>query len=171
MYGQGWYGSQPHRLGAGRLDGRPGVSPGHLACGRRIAGLGGRVQPMPYNYGTNITYQDNQVYYGNQPVATADEYYQQAATLAAEAPRPAAESGDWLPLGVFALVQKEQSDPHYVIQLAVNKSGAIAGNYTDLISGTTSPIQGAVDNKTQRVAWTMETTRRLAKPGLQPDQG
>ena len=59
------------------------------------------------------------------------------------------------PLGVFALVQKEQSDPHYVMYLAINKSGIIGGNYTDLVSGTTVPIQGAVDKKTQRAAWTV----------------
>ena len=62
---------------------------------------------------------------------------------------------DWLPLGVFALVQKEQSDPHYVMHLAINKAGVIGGNYSDLVGGTTVPIQGAVDKKTQRAAWTV----------------
>ena len=41
------------------------------------------------------------------------------------------------------------------MQLAVNKSGAVAGNYSDVISGTTIPIQGAVDKQTQRLAWTV----------------
>ena len=45
------------------------------------------VQPFAYNYGTDITYQDDQVYYGGQPVATAEQYYQQASTLAQSAPR------------------------------------------------------------------------------------
>jgi hypothetical protein len=60
-----------------------------------------------------------------------------------------------MPLGVFALVEKEQSDPHYVMNLAVNKAGTIAGNYTDLIGGTNVSIQGAVDKKSQRAAWTV----------------
>ncbi len=114
---------QSRRLGGGGLDGRSGLGPGHLARRRRIAGLGAGVQPVAYNYGTNVTYQDNQVYYGNQPVATADQYYQQAATLAQSAPAADAAADEWMPLGVFALVQKEQSDPHYVMQLAVNKVG------------------------------------------------
>ena len=100
-------------------------------------------------------------------MATAADYYQQAATLAATAPAPDAQSGDWLPLGVFALVQKEQSDPQYIVELAVNKSGMLAGNYSDLISGTTCPIQGAVDKKTQRVAWTIGNNKNtVGETGL-----
>ena len=118
-------------------------------------GWGGSVQPVAYDYGTNVTYQGDQVYYGGQPVATADQYYQQACDARQSAPPPDPNSGEWLPLGVFALVQRDQSDPHYVMQLAVNKSGALAGNYSDLISGTNVPIHGAVDQKTQRVAWTV----------------
>ncbi len=154
LYGQGWHAANPGAWApAGWTAGRAWSAATWPAVG---ASLGwGSVQPIAYNYGTNITYQDNQVYYGDQPVATAGDYYQQAATVAASAPAPAAQSDDWLPLGVFALVQKEQSDPNYVMQLAVNKSGALGGNYTDLVSGTTRPIQGAVDKKTQRVAWTI----------------
>ena len=87
----------------------------------------GSVQPIYYDYGNNISYQGDQVYYGDQPVATADDYYQQASSLAASAPSPAPNSDDWMPLGVFALVQNDQSDPHYIVQLAVNKSGALRG--------------------------------------------
>ena len=58
-----------------------------------------------------------------------------------------------MPLGVFALVQQEQSDPRNIVQLAINKSGAIGGNYTDLFSDTTAPVHGAVEQKTQRVPW------------------
>ena len=72
-----------------------------------------------------------------------------------------------MPLGVFALVQKEQSEPHYVMQLAVNKSGTLGGNYSDLVSGTTLPIQGAVDKKTQRVAWTVGNNKNtVGETGL-----
>ena len=60
-----------------------------------------------------------------------------------------------MPLGVFGLVKGAESDPHYVMQLAVNKSGAVAGNYYDVISGTSVPVQGAVDKQTQRLAWTV----------------
>jgi hypothetical protein len=125
------------------------------------------VQPFAYNYGTNITYQDDQVCYGDQPIATADQYYQQASVLAQSAPAPDPNSSEWLPLGVFALVQGDQSDPHYIMQLAVNKSGILAGNYSDLMSGTNVPVHGAVDRKTQRVAWTVgENKHTVGETGL-----
>ena len=43
----------------------------------------------------------------------------------------------------------------------------MAGNYSDLISGTTVPIQGAVDKKTQRVAWTVGNNKNtVGETGL-----
>ncbi len=118
------------------------------------------MQPVAYDYGTNITYQGDQVYYGNQPVATADQYYQQAATLAQSAPPADPQATNWMPLGVFALVKDAQDTPHYVMQLAIDKSGALAGNYCDLASDTVHPIHGAVDRDNQRVAWTVGNNAR-----------
>ena len=40
------------------------------------------LEPYSYNYGNSIVYNDNEVYYGNQPAGTAEQYYQEAATLA-----------------------------------------------------------------------------------------
>ena len=166
MYGKGWYGAHPGAWApTGWTAGRAWGAATWPAVGASF-GWGGSVQPVYYNYGTNITYQGDQVYYGDQPVATADQYYQQASALAQSAPAPDPNSGEWLPLGVFALVQGDQSDPHYVMQLAVNKSGALAGNYSDLISGTNVPIHGAVDKKTQRVAWTVGDNKT---PWAKPD--
>jgi hypothetical protein len=154
LYGSSWYAANPGAWApAGWTAGRAWSAASWPAVGVAL-GWGG-VQAAAYNYGTNVTYQDNEVYYGAQPVATAEEYYQQASTVAESAPPTPPTADDWMPLGVFALVQKEQSDPHFVMNLGVNKSGAIAGNYSDLISGTTVPIQGAVDKKTQRAAWTV----------------
>jgi hypothetical protein len=152
-YGTGWYAAHPSAwTPTGWAAGQAWGAATWPAVGTSLGWSGG-VQPVYYNYGTNVTYQDGQVYYGGQPAATADQYYEQAATLAQSAPAPNPQSGDWTPLGVFALVQHEQSDPHYVIQLAVNKAGVIGGNYTDMVSDTTTPVHGAVDQKTQRVAW------------------
>ncbi len=135
LYGQEWHAANPGAwTPTGWTAGRAWATSTWPAVGVSLGW--GSMQPVSYNYGTNVTYQDNQVYYGSQPVATAADYYQQAATLAESAPAPA-PSDDWLPLGVFALVQKEQSDPHYVMHLAVNKAGVIGGNYSDLVGGTT----------------------------------
>jgi hypothetical protein len=167
MYGSGWYGAHPGAWApTGWTAGRAWSAATWPAVGTAF-GWGGGVQPFAYNYGTDVTYQGDQVYYGGQSVATADQYYQQASTLAQSTPAPDPNSGEWLPLGVFALVQGDQSDPHYVMQLAVNKSGALAGNYSDLMSGTNVPIHGAVDQKSQRVAWMVgENKRTVGETGL-----
>lgn len=157
MYGAGWHAANPGAWSAaGWAAGRAWTPATWPSVGTTL-GWGAGVQPVPYNYGTNITYQDNQVYYGSQPVATAEQYYDQASALAQTPPPPAADAkaDEWLPLGVFAFVQKEEAEPHYVMQLAVNKSGVIGGNYSDVVGGTNVPIQGAIDKKTQRAAWTV----------------
>jgi len=115
----------------------------------------GNVQPIYYDYGNNITYDDDQVYYGDQPVASAQQYYDQASNLATSAPPDKGKDDEWQPLGVFGLVQGDQSDTSAVFQLAVNKSGAIGGNFADMLSGSNLVVHGAVDQKTQRAAWTV----------------
>jgi hypothetical protein len=71
--------------------------------------------PIPYDYGSNVTYVDNTVYLNDDPIASAPEYYQSAASLVqtgeqADIPnQPPSESNQqantsnpkWLPLGVF----------------------------------------------------------------------
>ena len=116
----------------------------------------------PYVYGNNITYQDNSVYYGSEPVATEQEYYQQAADIAGSQSTPAAGTKQqWLPLGVFGLVAEGQKTPDMVFQLAIDKAGAIRGNYYDQILDTTIPVSGAVDEKNQRAAWTIGKNKKL----------
>ena len=43
-------------------------------------------QPVYYSYGDNVYYQDDQVYYGTQPIATAEEYAMQAEAIATSVP-------------------------------------------------------------------------------------
>ena len=43
--------------------------------------------------------------------------------------------------------------PDMVFQLAVDKNGTIRGNYFDQVTQTNLPVTGAVDKKSQRVAW------------------
>jgi hypothetical protein len=116
--------------------------------------------PTYYDYGNNVTYQDNQVYVNNEDVGTADQYTQQAAALAqAGTQAQAPPQQDWLPLGVFALCKP--GNPHYdvVLQLAVNHDGILRGNYTDTKSNRIEPIHGSVDKQTQRVAFTVGDNR------------
>ena len=53
------------------------------------------------------------------------------------------------------MVQSQQTDPAMIFQLAGNHEGIVRGSFYSTITGTTLPVHGAVDRKTQRVAWTM----------------
>jgi len=118
-------------------------------------GWGAGVAPVYYDYGTNVTYDGDEVYYGDQPYASADDYYQQAVDIANNAPATGDTEGEWKPLGVFGLVQGDQDSASAVFQLATNKQGAIAGNFADSLTGSTMQVHGSVDQKTQRAAWTV----------------
>ncbi|MGO9111729.1 MAG: hypothetical protein ACLP9L_21085 [Thermoguttaceae bacterium] len=155
VFNPSWYGANP---GAWAAAGWTAGQAWDAATWPAVAawcGWGAAAQPAAYGYGDNVTYQGDEVYYGTQPVATAEEYYQQASTLAESAPSPAPDDNAWMPLGVFSLVQGNQTDSSTIFQLAINKSGAIAGNYYNALTGTTFPVQGSVDKQTQRVAWTV----------------
>jgi len=128
-------------------------------------------QPVYYNYGENVYYADDNVYYGDQPIATVDQYIEQAQAIATSIPpdvQPAAE--DWLPLGVFAITQDGESandEPTLFLQLAVSKQGIIAGMFRNTTSGVTKSVEGMVDKETQRAAWTAEgESRPLMETGL-----
>ena len=114
-------------------------------------------QPVYYSYGDNVYYEGDSVYYGTQPVATADEYAQQAEAIATSVPDIQPAASDWMPLGVFAITQDGETsgaDPTMFLQLAVSKQGIISGTYQDTATGSNEAIEGMVDKQTQRAAWT-----------------
>jgi hypothetical protein len=117
--------------------------------------LGWSAAPAYYDYGDNVTYQDGSVYYGDQFEATAGDYYQTASNLAASGARTAPDDTDWLPLGIFAVVEGGQQKPSMSLQLAVNKQGILRGNAIDDVTQKMLPVQGAVDETTQCAAWTV----------------
>lgn len=112
--------------------------------------------PVYYNYGENVYYDDGSVYYGDQAVATAAEYAQQAEAIVESAPETAADKSEWMPLGVFALTpdgQESGPEPTLFLQLAVSKEGIISGLLNNTTTNSTQTIEGMVDNKSQRCAW------------------
>ncbi|MGO9566450.1 MAG: hypothetical protein ACLP5H_02805 [Desulfomonilaceae bacterium] len=110
--------------------------------------------PTYYDYGGGIYYQDEQVYMSGKPVASAEEYYQQASTLATTAPPAQTKETEWLPLGVFAISRDQATDSNTLLQLAVDKTGIIAGTYYNTTTDIGRPVRGQLDKKTQRAAWT-----------------
>ena len=86
--------------------------------------LRGRCLP----YGSNVVYEGDTVYFNGDPVATQEQYAQQAITIAETGKQAeASKEEEWLPLGVFAMVQGEGSSSNDLFQLAVNKAGTIRG--------------------------------------------
>jgi hypothetical protein len=120
-------------------------------------GWGGSTD-YPYDYGNNITYDGDNVYYNSQPAGTAEQYYQEASNLASTTSSTPSDSssGDWLPLGIFGLVEGDSKTPTRTFQIALNKEGTIRGNSTNQY-GNILPIHGAVQKRTQRVCWTVGT--------------
>ena len=128
-------------------------------------------EPVYYNYGNNVYYQNDTVYYGDQPVATADEYAYQAEQIATSIPDTQPAPEDWMPLGVFALSAAEESsqgvEPTLFLQLAVSKQGIISGSLQNTTADTVKQIEGMVDKQSQRAAWTVAgETRPIMETGI-----
>jgi hypothetical protein len=113
-------------------------------------------QPIYYDLGGNVYYEDNSVYYNGEAVGSAEAYAEQTTELAASVPDDvSADDVQWLPLGVFALVKEDQEDPTMFLQLAVSKEGIIGGTYQNTVTDSALPIEGMVDKESQRAAWTI----------------
>lgn len=114
-------------------------------------------EPVYYDYGESVVYQDDAVILNGTEQVPAEQYAQQATTLAAAGKDAsvALNGDDFQPLGVFALVQEGDETSTNLFQLAVNKGGTIRGNYYNALTDTTEPVYGSVDRKTQRAAWTV----------------
>jgi len=128
----------------------------------------GSAAPIYYDYGNNITYQNDDVYVNGQDSGSSTQYYNQAATLATTGAQADAPSdGDWLPLGVFAFSKQGDNTSTVTIQLAVNKQGVIRGNSNDSSNQKTDTVSGSVDKQTQRVAFTIgDATTTVIETGL-----
>jgi hypothetical protein len=66
-------------------------------------------------------------------------------------------------------MQKGVTETHRYMQLAVTKDGVIGGTYFNETTNTSRPLQGTVDKKTQRAAWTFadgKNTDTIAETGI-----
>jgi hypothetical protein len=152
LYTTGWYGAHPNAwVGAGIATGAWTAA----SWNNMNAWFGTSAAPMYYDYGNNVVAQGDNVYVDGQDAGTSQQYYDQAADLANAGATAPAEDANWLPLGVFAMSRGDQKTSHMAIQLAVDKQGTIRGNFTDTKTNQTLSVQGSVDKKTQRAAWTI----------------
>ena len=100
-------------------------------------------------------YEGDNVYYNNEVVATTQEYAEQAQAIVAAVPDANPEEVEWMPLGVFALAQKDGSveDATMYLQLAISKEGIIAGTFQNTATDESFEVQGTIDQESQRAAW------------------
>jgi hypothetical protein len=123
--------------------------------------------PISYDYGESIYVEDGTVYDGDQPIASSEEYYDQAVAIAGAGADAEGDDEDWMPLGVFGIVTDGQKTPEKSLQLALSKEGVIRGNLIDEMTGEPKPIQGSVDKESQRVAVSLvDDTSIVAEMGL-----
>jgi hypothetical protein len=130
-------------------------------------------EPVYYDYGTggNVTYENNNVYIGGEPVATTDEFAMSAMDLATVPPPESEEQAaetEWMPLGTFAVsTDAKDTQPSMTVQLAVSKDGIVSGTLFNMDTDQAQAIQGQVDKETQRVAFRIgESENVVAETGL-----
>lgn len=106
--------------------------------------------PVSYSYNESNVYVE-----GDQtPTASQDQQAQEAQQLS-QASTPANTNEQWLPIGVYALVQGSETQSQMLMQISVSKSGLISGSYYNVLSNNSQPLSGSLDKKTQQVAWTV----------------
>ncbi|MCE9606454.1 MAG: hypothetical protein K8U03_16285 [Planctomycetia bacterium] len=151
-FGAGWRGYYPNAWWPGQWA---VAATAWTAATWAVAGsyVGVTGDPNYYDYNNGVSYQDGTVYYGDQPVAAADQYYREALDLALRGEQSTGD--DWLPLGVFGFVSQGQQEADKLVQLAINKQGILRGNYQDTVSNQVTPVFGAVDKQTQKAAFMM----------------
>jgi hypothetical protein len=150
-----WWGQHPGAWRAARWT-TAALVWGAASWGTCSSYCGYPAEPVFYDYGSNVVYEGDTVYVNGDASGTPVQYAEQAATIADTGKQAqATKEEEWLPLGVFAMVQGEQVSGNDLFQLAVNKSGVIRGNFYNALSDTTLPVYGSVDKKTQRAAWTV----------------
>jgi hypothetical protein len=115
--------------------------------------------PTYYDYGSGgSVYYEGDTVYANGEEIPADEYAQQAEQIATSQPEVAnPDELEWMPLGVFAITKDgdPKAVPNMFLQLAVSKEGIIAGTLQNKTTDQTESIDGMVDQKSQRAAWTI----------------
>lgn len=134
-----WYGAHPNawRYNNGNTNIYAMAGPGNMNSWWGTPGVGGVGGVAPVGGGGAAV----------APVSSANN---QAATDNSKA-----DSGEWLPIGVFTLTPKGQTEVTRALQLATDHNGAVKGNHIDLLSDTDTEVHGRYDEKAKTVEWTI----------------
>lgn len=153
-FNRGWYTAHPAAWTAARWTTAGVWAASTWASASTYCGITDAA--VSYDYGSNVVYQDDDVYMDGEKAESADDFAASAAAIsdAGRAAKPPADE-EWQPLGVFGMVQGEETVANNLFQLAVNKAGIIRGNYYDALGDNNLPVYGSVNKTTQRVAWSV----------------
>ena len=114
-----------------------------------------------YDYGDELTYQGGNVALNGQPIATTAQYSQSANDLVTQGQQQPPKDAKWLPLGVFSAIRGDETKSDMLMELAVDKEGTVRGSYYNTGDKNSQPIDGAVDTKTQRIAWIVADRKNI----------
>ncbi|MCE5316567.1 MAG: hypothetical protein LLG04_04290 [Parachlamydia sp.] len=105
-----------------------------------------------------------------QPIQTQPVQAQPVQAPAQTAQTTATAEGDWLPLGVFAVGRDANAaaQTSRYIQLAINRSGEIAGVLYNSSTDQAHDLTGKVDTSSQKAYWSMadRTDSPIASTGI-----
>lgn len=125
------------------------------------AAIGGFVgaavtQPTYYTYGSGGTVyvEGDTVYLDGGQQVPVETYNQELIQQVESIPEQATEELEWMPLGVFTIVDEDAPDPTLFLQLTISQTGIIAGMFQNKTTDTSVPIEGSVDSETSRAVWT-----------------
>jgi hypothetical protein len=113
-------------------------------------------QPTYYTYGSGGTVyvEGDTIVVGEGEQVPIETYTEELIEQAQDVPEGASEETQWMPLGVFTLVDEEAPESTMVLQLAISQKGVIAGMFQNTTTETSVPIEGSVDPETSRAVMT-----------------
>jgi hypothetical protein len=109
-----------------------------------------------YGYGEYIYVYDDAVYVNGEWYAPAPVYYDRTLSIVESVPElteQQAQQIEWMPLGVFAIAREGSEEFDRMVQLAVSKDGIIGGTVFDEANNQSYPVEGRVEEQTQRAVW------------------
>lgn len=153
-----WYAATPKAWTAG--GGAPFDAWGTATAASLAGWCGITAKPQYFDYGNNIVVAEGHVYVNGTDSGTAEQYAQQAISLA-EQGRAANAGGPWTPLGVYALAQSTEGTSNQVFELAIDKDGVIRGNFWEPQQKANSLVVGKADKSSMRAAWAVGDNNKI----------
>lgn len=142
-----WYADHPHAWQYEHPHADAWVAATWGMAAGWVAGVA--TTPVPYTYGETVVYVEGAPPAEAEASEEAQLAHQLSQTTHTQDPQ------EWLPLGVYALVQGDETKAQMLMQLSISKSGLITGTYYNVLSDNSQPLAGSLDKQTQKLAWTI----------------